>query len=203
MIRNELEPIKAYIKSFAPVPDSEIEVFLKSIVFKKYKKGEFFCEYGKRTSEIGFVISGLFKVYYLTYDGRPFIRIFHAEGLPLADYAALIRGTVADVTIEALENSTIGIIPYKKFASFFESHASWQEFGRKIAEHFMIVRELREKQLLTLNASDRYEQFISEYRHYLNRISKQDAAAYIGITPVSLSRLTASRIKSKRQKNEC
>lgn len=199
MIRNEAELVAEFIRTLAPVPDSELNHLFNLLKPLTIRRGMLFCEVDMPTRTLAFVIQGIFKVYYLTHDGRPFIRIFHSEGSPLADYGALLKGGVAEVTIEAIEDSKVVQIQYSDFVALYERHPSWQELGRKVAEEFMLIREKRERQLLTLDARGRYEEYLEEHRSNLNRIAQQDVASYIGITPVSLSRLAAARVREKRQ----
>ena len=55
--------------------------------------------------------------------------------------------------------------------------------------YLMLMR--REHQFLTLSAEDRNLAFRREQPHVLGRVAQYEIAAYLGITPVSLSRLVA------------
>lgn len=55
----------------------------------------------------------------------------------------------------------------------------------------------RQYELLSLNAEERLEAFREQYGKILPRLSQQDIANYLGITPVSLSRLKSKALKKK------
>jgi hypothetical protein len=51
----------------------------------------------------------------------------------------------------------------------------------------------REAELLLLDAAQRYQSFLEEFRALANRIPLHQVASYIGITNVALSRLRRRR----------
>lgn len=64
--------------------------------------------------------------------------------------------------------------------------------------HKIVERELklsidREKNLLSKNANNKYEFFCKTYPGLETRISQVHVASFIGISPVSLSRLKSQR----------
>lgn len=52
-----------------------------------------------------------------------------------------------------------------------------------------ISKEKRERELPMLSAEERYRQFLAQYKHLENRIPQYHIASYLGITPVTLSRI--------------
>ena len=63
------------------------------------------------------------------------------------------------------------------------------EFGKKIAEMHFIKREQREADFLKFTAEERFTRFVNRYPNLAKQLKKKDIASYLGITPVSLSRL--------------
>jgi len=47
--------------------------------------------------------------------------------------------------------------------------------------------------MLNQDATERYNNFLSEYKHILQRISLGDTASYLGMSQVSLSRIRAKK----------
>jgi len=60
-----------------------------------------------------------------------------------------------------------------------------------ILQGLFLIKDKREHQFLTMDAATRYQIFLKEYAYYVKQIPNTLIAAYIGITPVSLSRLKA------------
>jgi CRP-like cAMP-binding protein len=178
-----------YFKKIASVPDSEIEYVLSLVVEMPLQKGELFIRDGDAEFNLGFVSKGLLKAYYLTADGKQFIRSFYAEGEGVSAYSSFLSGIPAGINIEAIEESHLWTLPREVYAGLFTRHASWETFGRIIVQNYMMVRERREKSFLVDDATTRYRKFLDEHRNLVHRIRDYEIASYLGITPASLSRL--------------
>ena len=59
---------------------------------------------------------------------------------------------------------------------------------------FGIRKEIREYELLCLSAEDRYTRLLTQTPELLDRVTQNEIARYLGVTPVGLSRIK-SRLK--------
>ena len=66
--------------------------------------------------------------------------------------------------------------------------ANW---GRKLAEIEFMKAEKRMIPLLCTTASQRYERLLQDHPQLLRRVPLECLASYLGVTPVSLSRIRA------------
>ena len=67
---------------------------------------------------------------------------------------------------------------------------AWQKFGRLISEYLAIGLEERMVGLLMLRPEERYLELISgNKKKIIERIPQHYIANYLGITPVSMSRI--------------
>jgi CRP-like cAMP-binding protein len=98
--------------------------------------------------------------------------------------------------MEALEDTELLMIDYSAIEALFASETKWMAIGKALADFHFLNREEREMELLKYSAPERYSLFRRKFPHLLERLRKQDIAAYLGITPVSLSRLEAKARKS-------
>ena len=65
----------------------------------------------------------------------------------------------------------------------------------KLLETQLMYKENKERFMLLYTPEERYELFCQHYPHLLHRLTDYHIAAYLGITPISLSRI------KKRQQN--
>jgi CRP-like cAMP-binding protein len=140
---------------------------------------------------IGFVISGLLRLYYVDTDGNEFTKSFCTENSFVAAYSALLLKQPSRMFIQALENTSLLVADYSTYRSLSESQLSLQQLNCKIAESLFIKKERREATLLLDDAKTRYLNFLEEYPGLETRLKQYHIASYLGITPVSLSRVRA------------
>lgn len=175
----------------AEVPDNEWASLSGSFSELSFRKAQNFVHQGDHPDRIGVVISGLFVEFTDTSAGKRHVRDFSCEGDLIGPYSSLLmKSSISEVSIQALEDSTIIVMPFDIFTSFYERHASWQKLGRLVAEHCFMKRERREFDLLRYSAAERFAAFKKERQELLNRVPRHMIASHLGMTPVSLSRLT-------------
>ncbi|MBK7860670.1 MAG: Crp/Fnr family transcriptional regulator [Archangiaceae bacterium] len=186
--------LRTWLQSLSLVPDAEFARFAsKHITAAQYEKGSFFTRSGDATDRVGYVVRGLFRVYYTGPDGSFHVRNFCPEGSPLGSYVTVLAEQPAHVDIEALEDSLVLQFPYRALAAELQTSAAWERLGRRIAEQHYVSRERREWTLLTQNAAGRLRQFERDFGGLAHRLSQTDIASYIGVRRETLSRLKRKR----------
>jgi len=87
--------------------------------------------------------------------------------------------------------------PYKVLVSLYDESHAWERFGRILAEYLALGLEERMTELLMLSPEERYIKLIEgNKKKIIERIPQHYIANYLGITPVSLSRIR-KRLTSK------
>ncbi|PYE52577.1 Crp/Fnr family transcriptional regulator [Paenibacillus barcinonensis] len=173
----------------AGISAEEWDWFVQGTSFKEIPRGTALIRAGESVHHAYFCTKGCFRLYYTLPDGKDFNVAFTLEQDYATSYAAMVSGAESSYTIEALEDSTVIAIPYDALLHFMEASHHWEHFVRKAVERLYIRKEERERELLCLSALERYEAFLQKYPGLEKRIPQYHIAAYIGISPVSLSRL--------------
>jgi CRP-like cAMP-binding protein len=137
------------------------------------------------------VVSGLLRLYYIDANGNEFIKSFCVENEIVAAYSALLLHEPSRLFIQALEPSTLLVADFAEYQAVSAQHACWQMVNSRIAETLFIKKEKREAALLLDDAETRYRAFLAEYPQLEQRVKQHHIASYLGITPVSLSRIRA------------
>ena len=193
MVSDPLATLRSFLLQYAQVPDGELRRLSGLLKDRVLEKGEFFGKAGEHPSEFALVVNGLLRKFYVTQDGRQMTRGFAMAGELVGAYAALLTHTESKLSVQALETSRVVTVEFAAFEALYERHACWNTLGRRVAEQLFVEREQRESDFLTLTPERRYEKFLSERPDIAERVPQYQVASYIGITPVSLSRLRARR----------
>jgi CRP-like cAMP-binding protein len=184
------EPLRVFLGILAPLPDEEWSALFRHMRRRKLRVGEHFVRAGGDPQPVGFVVQGLLKAWYTTRTGKEHIRVFLPENTVAAAYVALLRGdATSEVNLTALEPTELLVFDYAAYVARRTKHWAWQQIGRIVAEQAYILRERRQYELAVLSAEDRLASFLEQSPGLAARISQKDLACFLGMTPVSLSRI--------------
>lgn len=189
-------PLRNAIEKFVALTDAEWDLLVPHLEIRKLKKHELFAEVGKVAQDVGFVLDGMLRHYYI-HDGTERTTYFYFENHFVASYFSCIHKQPSLLSIEALSDCTLIVFPYKALQDLFEQHMVWQKFGRLLAEYLASGLEDRMVGLLTLSPEERYMELIKGNKvKIIERIPQHYIANYLGLTPVSLSRIR-NRVMNK------
>jgi CRP-like cAMP-binding protein len=194
---NNTDILKEQINRIALIPDVDWELLSPHVYEVSLKKGECLVKEGERAKTVGMILDGQMRHYY-THDGEEKTTYFYFENTFVSAYISCITGQPSLLTIEALTDTHLLVFPYTKLKELFSVSIHWERFGRCIAEWAMMGLEDRMVGLLTQSPEERYHALLSSNKTKITeRIPQHLIANYLGITPVSLSRIR-NRAAKKR-----
>lgn len=173
---------------FGQVPQSEWEL-LKSVLEPiEIPKGVDIHIIGKQCKYLWFLEKGAVRVYEYSNETERTTHFFIEDNL-FIDYHSVLTKSPSEIGFKAEENCILQQIPYDKLLTLFDKSHYLERLARLMAERqFVMEFELR-RQLLNFDALERYEFLIKTQPYIFQRFALKDIASFIGITPVSLSRL--------------
>ena len=184
-----------YFKNSISISD-EIENKLKEIItVKKIKKGELILSDNSLKKEHIFVANGCLRSFFTTDNGKEHTIQFAIKNWWISDYITLYTNNKSLVSIESLTNSKILIIENDELENFYKEFPRFETLQRKNFEKRIATLQKRILNLLTLSASEKYNQFIIDYVAFEKIIPNYQIASFLGITPESLSRIRKERIQ--------
>ncbi len=161
--------------------------------FIEMKKGDYFVREGEFNDSLAFILQGAMRAFYTTKKGMEYNKMFFIENSFSVSFASALTGKPGYLNFQLLEDCKMLVTSYSKIVNLFDKHHSIERFIRIILENeWVIKKELREIQLATLNAGERYIQFRKDYPGLDQRIPLYHIASNLGITPVQLSRIRAN-----------
>lgn len=173
--------------------EQDWQKFHQDTIVKYIEKGQHLIRAGEKVDQVYFCVKGLFRLYYTLPDGREYNKGFVMENDFFTSYGALISRGTSYFSIEALESAVVIDIPYDLLQEMMAKSHAWESFVRREVELLYMKKEERERELLFLSAEERYEAFVQKYPDLLKRVPQYQIAAYLGISPVSLSRMLRLR----------
>jgi len=183
------DPLENYLKRFACLPQHEWNQLKELFIPKRMKKNQFFLKAGDHLSTIGFNMEGIFRYFYIDYEGNEKTKHFVSSHEFVFSLSSFIEKTPSLYFIEALEDSELLVAQVENIYHLLQVNKLWQTVYQSILENTYLVKEKREAEFLLYNAKVRYLHFIEEYPEINKRVKQYIIASYLGITPESLSRI--------------
>ncbi len=189
MDENGIAQLRAVLNRLAAIPDAQMNALEALLSSAFYHKNEYFVKAGECQPHIGFVVDGLFRLFYTDRKGKEYTKNFFASNHFAAPYSALLQGKPSNLYIQALEDSKVLLIDNTEWLKFADTHPCWQIAFRKITEQAYLQKEKRESDLLLYDAETRYIRFKNEFPNWIGRIKQHHIASYLGMSPETLSRV--------------
>ncbi|MAF77509.1 MAG: hypothetical protein CME63_17400 [Halobacteriovoraceae bacterium] len=187
MIKNEL--LLKTIQDWAEIPKDQWDDLLPRLEERKISKGEFFLESGQVATEIGFLITGYCRQFYVDKDEHEFNHSFVFENELMGGYPSLLRKKPSTYSIQAMEECDLLVIKWEEFESFFSRHICWERLVRKVAEKNYLQKIQRESAFLLKDARERYLEVCEYEPEVISRVPQYHLASYLGITASALNRI--------------
>lgn len=173
----------------APLSPTHSERLATLFRLRKVAAREHLLLPGATDHEVLFVARGLLRFYYPGADGREANKAFVAEGQFAGAVGAAQIGGGLLYGVQALEDASVLSAPYAAFLALMDAEPAFERLGRKLAEYLLARKERRARQMLLLNASERYQAFACEHPSLMQRVPLYHIASLIGVTDVHLSRI--------------
>ena len=145
-------------------------------------------EAGDVATNIFIVKSGCLRSWYNA-DGDDITLQFFMPGQPVASFESLVNYAPSEYSIETILPTEVAIVNGLEFKSWVESHPEYHLQGI----HFAMERLSSYQKLFLSRIKDtpqeRYESLLKEHPELIAQIPQHYIASYLGITPVSLSRI--------------
>ena len=182
------------------ISDDEWAAFEPFIRLKKFKKRENYVVEGQICREVGFILRGSFRQFYVV-DGEEKTSFFMFENNFVTDYEGFLKQTKSELTIEAMEDADVLTFDYDTIQHFYRIYPTFETFGRLIGEYLFMCLQERLKSFMLNSPEERYRRFLKtpESSVILARAPQHYIAAYLGITPVSLSRIRSRMAKIEKK----
>jgi CRP-like cAMP-binding protein len=181
------------LKQIVSFDDSTLSEFLNLFELKYFDKGSYFAKTGEYSKKMGFVVEGVLRAYHRTEEGGNYNKTFFTEGAFVGAYSSLVSGRKNLINIQCLTDVSLMEASYADIVLLYDDYPIVERLSRIIAEQYFVSKEMREIQLVTLDASERYELFRKNNPGIEQRIPQYHIASYLGITPTQLSRIRAQK----------
>lgn len=180
---------------YPPVTEETAQALSAVAIPVSVKKKGYLVEQGRKTSSMFFITSGLFRGVHIC-DGQEDTLFFGVAGDPFTAVHSLAHDEPAQISLQALEDSTALSIPFYDFKEILSERVDLLKWWSHVLLEQVYALERRYVWLGTCDARARYET-LQKLRpaSFINKIPLKYIAQYLNITPETLSRTRAKIAK--------
>jgi len=155
---------------------------------RKLKRGECLVEQGRTDTNLYFVHSGTYRIFY-PHDGEEYCVGFGYENTLLCAYPSFINESPSDYCIQSIKEGKLSGIEREDFYALMKESRELEGLWRNLTEEALLGKIEREKEMLTYSPEERLRRLIDRSPHLFQYIPRKYIASYLRMKPETLSRI--------------
>jgi CRP-like cAMP-binding protein len=195
MLNAMLQSLVATFNKYVTLTQEEINVIDSLFSFRSFRKRQYLLQEGEINRHETFIVKGVTRTYEVDEKGQEHIVQFGLEDWWVGDLYSFLTETPSKYNIDCLEETQVFQITKPNLETLYEKVPKMERHFRIIIQNAFIASTNRVASSLVKSAADRYLDFIAQYPQIERRVPNHQIAAYLGITPQSLSRIRAQAQK--------
>lgn len=176
------------INSIFPLPAQSLQKLKAIIKEVAHSKGYVLMQSDKIEDSIYLIRKGIVRAY-AHYEGNEITFWFGQEGDAILSMRSYVESKEGYEDIELLENCELYQIDFQQLQQLYNEDLYIANWGRKLAEKELIKTENRLISRQSKPAIEKYKDLLLHHADLVKRVQLTHIASYLGITPVSLSRI--------------
>lgn len=192
---DDFSALVSYVNRHIELTKEDMSYYTSLLRIKKVKKKQFIVQPDFICNHRTYILKGAMRAYLIDTDGQEHTVSFGIEDWWILDFNSYIFQQPATLFVEAMEDSTLIQISYADEQKLLETLPKFEKFYRILAQNGYASLQKRILCNISLNATDRYEQFMSKYPLLAARIPQYALATYLGISRELLSKIRNKRVK--------
>lgn len=174
----------------ASLSNEAVEHLNSQVAIMNAAKGSFLIKQGQRCDNLYIIEKGFARIFSVI-NGKEITTLFARENDIITSTYSLFTQSGSNEYVELLEDSVLLKINYEAFVSLCREHRNLFNLYRSLMEKYYLLLEERTLSLQFDSALDRYRKLVTQHPFILQRASLASIASFLGMSPVTLSRMRA------------
>lgn len=176
------------VNTMLPLTTKEWEAFADILVYRSVPKKFRLVNVGEVSREAYFINKGVARLFFEK-EGEEISAKFMFENNFIAALESFLLQNASRQAIDTLEDCELLVIGRQKLDELTKAYPKFNLFSKAIAEQAFILLQRRASSFILDSAEERYLNMLQQRPEILERVPQHMIASYLGVTPVSLSRI--------------
>ncbi len=185
-----MNSLRKYIETISDFSEESWRALSNCLTEMEFQRNEPLLKEGETCSSIFFIQSGFCKSYY-NLDGKEVNTAFYFENEFATNIKSLTNSSKSEYAIKACEKIKVIRMDKTKLLEAYTKSHQIETFGRKVLESVMTKQEEHSDSFKIFTPRQRFDNLISKYPDFIQRVSLTQTASYLGISRETLSRFRA------------
>lgn len=189
MEHQRISILKALADTYLPLADVSFQRIAEAAAFTVYAKDAFILREEKKDANEYFLLDGIAHRFNVTDEGKTVTTGFYLPPAVMIPHFARTIDGKSVFSLQLLSDAVVASIPVVVFDKLREAHDDIGRWGNAVVER-ELYNSLRDDTVFrTMDARQRLLLLRTRYPNLENLVPHHMIASYLGITPVSFSRL--------------
>lgn len=180
---------KEFYQTFTFLNLTDIASLVKITRLKRFKAGDVLVNAGDINYDFFIVLKGALRNHVIRTDGEERTVFFAIDGEVTGSPEAMIHDKHTNETITALEDTMVASVNGRVLNELVDKNHRIQRLYMEMLKRNFVEAVGRIGFYTVMTAEERYLHILDTRSELIRRIPQKYLASYIGITPVSLSRI--------------
>jgi CRP-like cAMP-binding protein len=183
------DEIAFYVRLFEGISAEDVSQLYTLAEAKTLKAGEIYIQKGALSQKVALISQGLIRAYDVRDNGEEVTLSLRWEEQFFASFDGIIHQRPSRFTYQALEDTTLMQMDYNIIQPIIDNNPRLSAMRHQLLMQILAQSIDRLESFVLLNPEERYLKLINEKPGIFNRVPNKYISTFLGITPVSLSRI--------------
>ncbi len=176
------------IQQITPLSQKEKDLLSDALIIRQIPKKFDIVEIGKISREVYFINKGCLQLFY-NKDGEDATIFLATENMFLGTFTSFLTQQPSLEGLRSLEDCELLVLPKSALENLYETMPKMNLIIRKILEQRFLSAQSIVTSFVLNKPEERYLQMLEKRPELFQRVPQHILATFLGITPVSLSRI--------------
>lgn len=178
------------LKDLLPnMPDYDLGLMVDICTLRSFKDKDVILKSGSRKKNVFLILEGVARGFLITSDGEEKTVLLRGKGIFVADANGVFLDIPQKLEIVAVGTTEVLMFSFEEFEELAMNNENILQIYLNSLKEAILRLTYRVESMITMSSEERYLDLLKKNPAFLEKSYEKYVANFLGITPVSLSRI--------------